>query len=42
MTTLSYDHAAIVNSRSMYQKNIHDAANYRYKVIKVPTDGKLG
>jgi len=42
MTTLSHDHAAIVNSRSMYQKNIHDAATYPYKVIKVPTDTKLG
>tara|TARA_R100000306_G_C4368367_1_gene138742 strand:+ start:858 stop:1529 length:672 start_codon:yes stop_codon:yes gene_type:complete len=42
MTTLSLDHTAIVNSRSIYQKNIHDAANYPYKVIKVPSDVKLG
>ena len=42
MTTLNHDHAAIVNSRSIYQKNIHDAATYPYKVIKVPTDTKLG
>ena len=42
MTTLNLDHAAIVNSRSLYQKNVHDAASYPHKVIKTPTDIKLG
>jgi hypothetical protein len=42
MTTLNLNHAAIVNSRSMYQKNVHDAGSYSHKVIKTPTDIKLG
>ena len=42
MTSLNYDHTAIVNSRSLYQKNVFDAATYKYKVIKSPTDIKLG
>ena len=42
MTALKIDHTAIVHSRSMYQKNIWDAATYKHKVIKSPTDIKLG
>ena len=42
MTTLKIDHTAIVNARTMYRKNLHDASTYKYKVIKSPTDIKLG
>ena len=42
MTTLALDHAAVVGGRTLYKKNVFDAATYPYKVIKVPTDIKLG
>ena len=42
MTALKIDHTAVVNSHSMYRKNIWDASTYKYKVIKSPTDVKLG
>lgn len=42
MTTLSLDHSAIINSTTLYQKNIHDCATYLHKVIKPSTNRKLG
>ena len=42
MTSLSPTHQAIVNSQTMYRKNLHDAGNYKYAVIKASTNIKLG
>ena len=42
MTTLSIEHKAIVNSTTLYQKNIHDAADYQHTVLKRSTNKKLG
>jgi|TARA_R110000823_G_scaffold197542_1_gene328703 hypothetical protein len=42
MSQLSTDHAAIVNSTTLYQKNIHDAGDYPHKVLKPSTNKKLG
>ena len=42
MSALSPTHPAIVNSQTLYRKNVHNAGSYPYKVIKVPTDTKLG
>lgn len=42
MTTLNLDHNAIVNSTTLYQKNIYDVRQYPHKVIKPSTNGKLG
>ena len=42
MTSLSPTHQAIVKSQTMYRKNLHDAGNYKYAVIKASTNIKLG
>ena len=42
MTSLSPTHQAIVNSRTIYKNNVHDAGNYSYAVIKASTNTKLG
>jgi hypothetical protein len=42
MTTLNLDHNAIVNSTTLYQKNVHDVRTYPHKVIKRSTNAKLG
>ena len=42
MTSLNPTHQAIVNSQTMYRKNVHDAGNYAYAVIKASTNIKLG
>jgi len=42
MTSLSPTHQAIVKSQTMYRKNLHDAGNYKYDVIKASTNIKLG
>ena len=42
MSTLSPDHNAIVNSTTLYQKNIHEVDSYPHKVIKASTNKKLG
>jgi hypothetical protein len=42
MSTLSPTHPAIVNSQTMYRKNVHDAGNYAHAVIKASTNIKLG
>ena len=42
MSALSSTHPAIVNSQTMYRKNVHDAGNYAHAVIKASTNIKLG
>lgn len=42
MSTLASDHNAIVNSTTLYQKNIHEVDSYPHKVIKPSTNKKLG
>lgn len=42
MSTLASDHNAIVNSTTLYQKNIHEVDSYPHKVIKASTNKKLG
>lgn len=42
MKVLAADHPAIVNSRSIYQKNVYDPATYGFDVLKPSTNSKLG
>ena len=42
MSALSSTHPAIVNSQTLYRKNVHDAGNYAHAVIKASTNIKLG
>ena len=42
MGALAHDHTAIINSRTMYQKNVHDPSAYKFKAIKSSTNKKLG
>ena len=36
MTTLKQTHAAIVDSRTMYSKNVHTLDTYAHKALKGP------
>ena len=42
MTKLAETHAAIVEGRTLYSKNVHDLENYKHKVLKPSTNKKLG
>jgi hypothetical protein len=42
MTTLDRNHAAIINSTTLYQKNVHYVDDYPHKVLKPSTNKKLG
>ncbi len=42
MTKLSETHAAIVEGRTLYSKNVHDLDTYKHKVLKPSTNKKLG
>ena len=42
MTTLKNDHAAIVEGRTMYSKNVHTLDQYKHKALKPSTNKKLG
>ena len=42
MSTLKQNHAAIVDSRTMYSKNVHNLDTYAHKALKPSTNKKLG
>ena len=42
MTRLSDSHAAIIEGRTMYSKNVHNLDTYKHKALKPSTNKKLG
>ena len=42
MSTLKQNHAAIVEGRTMYSKNVHTLDTYAHKALKPSTNKKLG